>query len=262
MPKVEKKMPWYVVGVEHGAPQFQEVRVLADGINGACAKALLALENEESPRIVEIHEVESPRDAFYSGTPRAVPEHWRLARAWISPRLPEHLQQQFYWEATPEGVSRQNGHEWTDFTGRARGSADGIGWADDVFPQDLPRVWAEWRQCVAAGLPIDTTFRIRSRAAAWVWVKSVATPVIGRDGAVQRYIGVSSLIDPPADATYDDLDVPHLLDQAAPALLLTPNNQGNHTNHLYGIASVVRINGHASPAAHERSAYRHRRRRR
>jgi hypothetical protein len=70
-------MPCFLIGVEFGEPDFEEIQVTADCIEDACVLALAAMVREDRPRVVEVHEIQHAATPFYDGIPHEVPPRFK-----------------------------------------------------------------------------------------------------------------------------------------------------------------------------------------
>ena len=78
---------------------------------------------------------------------------------------------------------------WSEVTGLSLEESLNLGWASILHPDDRDRVFAEWFEAVAAGVPCKSEFRFLSSNGTIIWVICQALPEIGNDREVIGYIG-------------------------------------------------------------------------
>lgn len=102
---------------------------------------------------------------------------------------------QLVWSVRPDGYHDYFNRRWHEFTGFTPEQSLGEGWQRAIHPDDLPRVLAQWRQCLPAGAPFEAEYRVRNTAGEYEWVLSRATPIRDLSGGVARWFGSSTNID-------------------------------------------------------------------
>ena len=96
------------------------------------------------------------------------------------------------WTAGPDGGMIPPLPTWRAYTGQTEAEYAGWGWLDIVHPEDRERVAALWRDCLASRDPFHAEFRLRRRDGVWRYCDVRAAPVLGPDGAVREWVGVSA----------------------------------------------------------------------
>ena len=96
------------------------------------------------------------------------------------------------WTAGPDGGMIPPLPTWRAYTGQTEEDYAGWGWLDIVHPDDRDRVAALWRDCLASRAPLHAEFRLRRRDGVWRYSDVRAAPVLGPDGTVREWVGVSS----------------------------------------------------------------------
>ncbi|RYB02630.1 PAS domain-containing sensor histidine kinase [Lichenibacterium ramalinae] len=96
------------------------------------------------------------------------------------------------WTAGPDGGMIPPLPTWRAYTGQTEADYAGWGWFDSVHPEDRERVMDLWRDCLASRAPLHAEFRLRRRDGAWRYSDVRAAPVLGPDGSVREWVGVSS----------------------------------------------------------------------
>jgi PAS domain S-box-containing protein len=79
-----------------------------------------------------------------------------------------------------------------EYTGLPPGSANGLGWMDQVHPDDKEKATLEWVQSVGSGANYETEYRLRSRDGLYRWFRARAVPIRDNKGAVTRWYGICS----------------------------------------------------------------------
>ncbi|GJG86326.1 hypothetical protein tb265_15070 [Gemmatimonadetes bacterium T265] len=102
-------------------------------------------------------------------------------------------------EATADVVWRTDAHgraidlgRWEAVIGSAPDDAGGYGWAHAVHPDDLPRMQAEWRDALRERRPYTSTYRLRLADGGYHRFHTRGVPILGPDGRVAEWVGVSS----------------------------------------------------------------------
>lgn len=105
-----------------------------------------------------------------------------LARA-----MPNHV-----WTAPASGQLDWFNDQVYAYTGAARGSLDGEGWARIVHPDDLADTVARWTSSVVSGTPYETEFRLLGADGKYRWYIGRAAPVMSDSGHIARWIGTNT----------------------------------------------------------------------
>lgn len=104
------------------------------------------------------------------------------------------------WSTLPDGYHDYYNDRWYEFTGVPYGSTDGTAWKDMFHPDDQPRAWAVWRQCLDTGDPYHIEYRLRHHSGVYRWVLGRAQPVRDDSGAITRWFGTCTDIQDIVDA--------------------------------------------------------------
>ncbi len=78
---------------------------------------------------------------------------------------------------------------WLDFTGRSLDQEQGVGWAEDVHFEDLPRCIAIYERAFSAREPFEMEYRLRRADGEYRWVLDRGAPRFTEDGSFAGYIG-------------------------------------------------------------------------
>ncbi|MEG3086085.1 hybrid sensor histidine kinase/response regulator [Sphingomonas sp. PB4P5] len=82
---------------------------------------------------------------------------------------------------------------WYDFTGQADGAGEGLGWLDEVHPDDRVAAEQAFVSANANAAEYRVDFRLRRADGVYRWVMDLAVPRVHRDGRFLGYVG--SVID-------------------------------------------------------------------
>ncbi|MGJ3265381.1 MAG: PAS domain-containing protein [Salinarimonas sp.] len=118
-----------------------------------------------------------------------------LARSEARFRALVEASSQAVWETDADGVVRDDSASWRALTGQTLEQWLGNGWLDAVHPEDRDTASRRWREAVAAGLPIESEFRLRASDGSWRWTNVRAAPLRDEAGAVVRWVGMNLDLD-------------------------------------------------------------------
>jgi PAS domain S-box-containing protein len=79
------------------------------------------------------------------------------------------------WRGNAEGAIFE-AEGWTELTGQGLDALRGAGWLEMLHPADRDSALAAWAAARAARQPVDTEYRVWTRADAWHWVRARAVP--------------------------------------------------------------------------------------
>ena len=96
---------------------------------------------------------------------------------------------QFIWTCLPSGECDFINRRWCEYTGLSRGSQLGYGWAEQIHPEDRPKVIPEWQSAVTTGNELTTKFRVRRADGEYRWFDTRATPQRNDKGDIIRWLG-------------------------------------------------------------------------
>ncbi len=78
---------------------------------------------------------------------------------------------------------------WLTFVGRAMGDVLGLGWMEDIHPEDREPYSSIYRNAFAARTEFEADFRLRRADGAYRWVLARGIPLTEADGTFTGYIG-------------------------------------------------------------------------
>lgn len=99
------------------------------------------------------------------------------------------------WSTTPDGHHDFFNKRWYDFTGAPEGTTDGERWSGMFHPEDQPRAWQVWRECLATGEPYEIEYRLRHHSGDYRWTLGRAVPVRDGSGRIVRWFGTCTDVD-------------------------------------------------------------------
>jgi PAS domain S-box-containing protein len=92
---------------------------------------------------------------------------------------------------------RQNGEceyasdYYYEFTGRAVGAVEGMGWIDAIHSDDASRVAEAWQQILPTGEPFEAEYRLRRSDGNYRWFKATAISIRDETGKIGGWYGGS-----------------------------------------------------------------------
>ncbi|UUX97229.1 PAS domain-containing protein [Aquabacterium sp. J223] len=101
--------------------------------------------------------------------------------------LPNHV-----WTSPASGKLDWFNDRVYEYSGAARGSLDGDGWARTVHPDDRPAAAERWAHSLRTGADFETEFRIRRADGEYRWHLVRALPLRSADGQALRWIGTNT----------------------------------------------------------------------
>ncbi|MCE9658860.1 MAG: PAS domain-containing protein [Burkholderiales bacterium] len=108
----------------------------------------------------------------------------------LAQAMPNHV-----WTAPADGLLDWFNDRVYEFSGAARGSLDGQGWASLVHPDDLAIAAPRWASAIASGKFYETEFRLRRADGVYRWHLARAVPIRAADGTLTSWVGTNTDID-------------------------------------------------------------------
>jgi PAS domain S-box-containing protein len=96
---------------------------------------------------------------------------------------------QMVWSALPNGQQDYINQQWFHFTGAEKKSELGVGWLDQVHPDDKALVSDAWHQSIATGNNFEGQFRLHHMSETYRWTLGRALPVRNEQGKIIRWMG-------------------------------------------------------------------------
>jgi PAS domain S-box-containing protein len=99
------------------------------------------------------------------------------------------------WSADADGALDWFNEQVYRYSGTQSGQLHDNRWGEIIHPDDLAGTTHAWIVAVATGRTFETEYRIRRADGAFRWHLVRALPIIGDNGAVQRWVGTSTDIE-------------------------------------------------------------------
>jgi PAS domain S-box-containing protein len=99
------------------------------------------------------------------------------------------------WAAQRDGQLNWFNDQVYDYSGAARASLDGAGWARIVHPEDFPDAARRWRHAVETGSIYESEFRVRRADGVYRWHIGRALPIRDKAGGIASWIGTNTDIE-------------------------------------------------------------------
>ena len=93
------------------------------------------------------------------------------------------------WTTGRDGRRTYLSQRWYDFTGRTPEQELGLGWLDNVHPDDRPRTRDAFIGASSARAPFTVDYRLRHRDGGYRWTIDAGMPRAGADGEAAGFVG-------------------------------------------------------------------------
>ena len=93
------------------------------------------------------------------------------------------------WTTDENNLCTYLSRRWYEYTGRTWDQDQGLGWLENVHPEDLPRTRDTFLAAAAAGQPFRLDYRLRRHDGAYRWFIDAGTPRFDEDGRPNGYVG-------------------------------------------------------------------------
>jgi len=93
------------------------------------------------------------------------------------------------WTTDPSGYCTYLSQRWYDFTGRPVEQDQGIGWTENIHPDEREAVKAGFLACNAAQTPYVADFRLRRQDGSYRWVVDTGLPRYDEAGRFAGFVG-------------------------------------------------------------------------
>ncbi|WP_332876435.1 ATP-binding protein [Massilia sp. S19_KUP03_FR1] len=93
------------------------------------------------------------------------------------------------WRADQSGMTTYVSARWYDYTGRTPEQDLGLGWLDNIHPDDLEQTGAQFQAAYTARRPFSLDYRLRGRDGAYRWVIDAGHPHTDAQGMPDGYVG-------------------------------------------------------------------------
>jgi PAS domain S-box-containing protein len=93
------------------------------------------------------------------------------------------------WTTDPTGYCTYLSQRWYEFTGRPTELDQGLGWTENIHPDEIESVKAGFLACNAARTPYLADFRLRRQDGSYRWVIDTGLPRFDENGVFAGYVG-------------------------------------------------------------------------
>ncbi|HUF81560.1 MAG TPA: PAS domain S-box protein, partial [Burkholderiales bacterium] len=93
------------------------------------------------------------------------------------------------WVTDPEGRFTYISRHWYEFTGRAPEQDLGLGWLDNIHPQDREAAGANYLRASRNHQPFTLDYRLRRRDGEYWWVVATGAPKFSEAGVFEGHVG-------------------------------------------------------------------------
>jgi PAS domain S-box-containing protein len=128
---------------------------------------------------------------------------------------------QMIWTCLRDGNCDYLSRQWLDYTGRSEEQQLGMGYLEQVHPDDRVKVQMEWARVIGNGESFDMSFRIRRFDGVYRWFKTRAIPLRDPAGRILKWFGSNTDIDDSVASERKlkiQLERMHLLDRTTHAI--------------------------------------------
>jgi PAS domain S-box-containing protein len=102
---------------------------------------------------------------------------------------------QMVWTCRPDGECDYLSSQWVRYTGIPESEQFGLGWLDQLYPNDRETTIAEWNRAVKEKKIFDTEHRIRRADGNYRWFKTRAVPILSEEGEISKWFGTHTDIE-------------------------------------------------------------------
>jgi PAS domain S-box-containing protein len=122
-------------------------------------------------------------------------EQLLLAESEMRWRTMAHSLPQLVWTCEAEGNCDFLSRRWVEYTGVPAEQQLGLGWIEQVHPEDRQRLTQCWQTAVATASDFEVEFRIRRYDDTYRWFDTRAIPLKDTQGRVLKWIGSNTDIE-------------------------------------------------------------------
>jgi PAS domain S-box-containing protein len=102
---------------------------------------------------------------------------------------------QMVWTCRPDGECDYLSSQWVRYTGIPESEQFGLGWLDQLYPNDREMTITTWNQAVKEKKIFDTEHRIRGADGNYRWFKTRAVPLLSEEGDIIKWFGTHTDIE-------------------------------------------------------------------
>ena len=93
------------------------------------------------------------------------------------------------WVTRDDGYCTYLSKKWYEFTGRETHQDLGLGWTENIHPEDKEAAGKEFIRCCDARVQYETMFRLRRKDGEYRWVIDKGNPRFSSDGKFEGFMG-------------------------------------------------------------------------
>ncbi|MBS1810057.1 MAG: PAS domain S-box protein [Acidobacteria bacterium] len=102
---------------------------------------------------------------------------------------------QFIWTCTHDGLCDYLSPQWITYTGIPAREQLGLGWLNQLHPDDQEPTLTHWNTASAQGTSYNTQFRIRSVDGTYRWFRTCAVPLFDEKNRIRKWFGSNTDIE-------------------------------------------------------------------
>ncbi len=102
---------------------------------------------------------------------------------------------QLVWTCDASGACNFLSEQWVEYTGISTEKMLGMGWLDQVHPDDIEHLMTAWAKSVESKTSFTAEYRIRRKDGGYRLFFTRGEPVLDQDGNVERWIGSNTDIE-------------------------------------------------------------------
>ncbi|WP_332732621.1 sensor histidine kinase [Flavihumibacter sp.] len=96
---------------------------------------------------------------------------------------------QMAWTAGADGSVTYFTQGWYFYTNQTKEEAEGIGWADVLFPDDKEKLFLQWKASLISGKPFQQAARYRNAKGEFRWHLARASAIYGMGNEIVMWVG-------------------------------------------------------------------------
>jgi PAS domain S-box-containing protein len=96
---------------------------------------------------------------------------------------------QMVWTCEPDGRCDYLSPQWVAYTGVPEAPQLGLGWLEQIHPDDRKRTETEWRSTIARGENLVIEYRVRRRDGVYRWFHTLGVPLHDEAGRIVKWFG-------------------------------------------------------------------------
>jgi PAS domain S-box-containing protein len=102
---------------------------------------------------------------------------------------------QLIWTSLPNGYCDFFNRQWYEFTGSSPVTSYGDGWTNYIHADHRKGLYKAWLSSLQTGAPMVHEFQLRKADGSYQWFYVLGNPIVGRDGAIRKWVGALTNIE-------------------------------------------------------------------